>query len=374
MSQFTAVLAGYFRATAKAIHADRFVYALVAVYLLAGGSYVLVNHGMLLGALDIYAHTCLLTYCLILPFVVLVCGIARITHRLDRRRGLAYLQMFGPTRVARFLAGTLLMMAGLLPFEAMFASVKTTFSDRGFPFDKMVADVDKFLHFGHAPVRYLYAFAKNEWVLRAVEFNYDVVWFVLCFGILYWVVISPRAEGIRLRYCVTFFLVWVIVGNIAAAMLPTAGPAFYSQVTGDPGRFEHLKVFLDGTAGWFASAADAQQYLWSLHEEGLSGFGSGISAFPSIHVALVATNAFFVLERSGWLGLLTALYTLLIMVSSVYLGWHYAVDGYAAVLLSCAIYWGIRRGLPRLQLGVERALAGASTGPIPGGEWPSQPG
>lgn len=374
MPQVTASLARYCRATVGAIYADRVIYAVVAVYVLVGGGYVIARHGMLLGALGIYARACLVTYCLILPFVVLVSGIARITHRLDRRRRLAYRRMFAPARVGRFLAGTVLMMAALLPFEAMFASVKTTFADGGFPFDKLVADADRFLHFGHAPVRYLYSFAKHDWVLRAVEFNYDIVWFVLCFGILYWVAVSPRAESIRLRYCVTFFLVWVIVGSIVAGILPTAGPAFYGAVTGDPARFEKLRLFVDGTAGWFASAADSQQYLWSLRQAGLSGFGSGISAFPSMHVALVATNAFFMLERGRWLGLLTVLYVLLIMVSSIYLGWHYGVDGYAAVLLSFAVYRGVKQVLPRLARSFETAVAGARRESPAGGEGVRQPG
>ena len=56
MPPFTAVMAAYLRATGRAVHADRMVYAFVFVYLLVGGAYVLANRGMLLGAFDIYAH------------------------------------------------------------------------------------------------------------------------------------------------------------------------------------------------------------------------------------------------------------------------------------------------------------------------------
>jgi hypothetical protein len=338
----------YFRQTIAAIRADAAVYATLVIYLVVGAAYVLANNGMLLGALDIYAHTCLVTYGMILPFIVLLTGIARITHHLDQRRFLAYRFMFGPRRVARFLAGTLLMMLVLLPFEAMFASIKTTISDHGFPYDKALADLDRSLHLGHGISWYL-APLRIEPILRAVEFNYDVVWFVICFGILYWVAISPRAEGMRGRYLATFFLVWVVVGNIAAAMLPTAGPAFYGEVTGDPARFEKLREFVNSTAGWFSSAADEQRYLWALHTSGTSGFGSGISAFPSVHVALIAMNAFFVTEYSRRLALAAWAYVVLIMLSSVYLGWHYGVDGYVALGLAAAIYYPVRWMEGRLQ-------------------------
>ena len=103
----------------------------------------------LMGAFDIYAHTCFITYCLILPFVVLVCGVFRITHRLEKRRRLAYRYMFGPRRVGRFLAGTLLMMAGLLPFQSMFASIKSTI-DR-FDYDRFAADLDRLIHLFDSP-------------------------------------------------------------------------------------------------------------------------------------------------------------------------------------------------------------------------------
>ena len=351
----------YFSETINAIRSDSIIYVVLLSYLGAGTVYVLAKGGMLFGALDIYVHTSLLTYGLILPFVVLVAGIARITHRLDQRRGVAYRTMFGPRRVARFIAGTLLMVLVLAPFEAMFASIKSAFSGGDFGYDTVIADFDKLIHFGHAPVKYLLAVAQNEWVLRIIEFNYDVLWFVLCFGILYWVAISPRADGFRLRYCATFFAVWVIVGNVIAGLFPTAGPAFYSLVTGDTQRFSKVRAFLENTAGSFSSAADSQHYLWSLHQAGLSGFGSGISAFPSMHVALITMNALFIAERSRRLGIAAGLYAVFIIISSVYLGWHYAIDGYVAVILSSAIYVAVRRATP-----LSKRLAEWRITPVPG--------
>ena len=230
----------------------------------------------------------------------------------------------------------------LLPFEAMFASIKTTIADGGFGYDKLAADIDKFIHFGHAPATYIYSVAKNGWLLRAIEFNYDIVWFVICFGILYWVAISPRAEGFRLRYWASFFAVWIIVGNLVAGLLPTAGPAFYNLVTGDPTRFEKVRAFVETTAGTFSSAADEQHYLWALHAQGLSGFGSGISAFPSMHVALITLNAMFIGEYSRKLAAAAWAYVALIMISSIYLGWHYGIDGYVAVVMTIGIYWAVR--------------------------------
>jgi len=328
--------------TITAIRNDLPIYLAVAVYILAGSTYVLAKGGMLMGALDLYAHAALITYCLILPLVVLVIGILRITHHLDARRGLAYRHMFAPRRTARFFAGSLLMIAVVVLFQSMFASVKTSFSRDGFPYEKALADLDKLIHFGHSPAKYLYSFAKNEWVLRTVEFNYNVLWFVVCFGVLYWVAISPRADRIRLRFVFSFMMVWVVVGNVVAALLPTAGPAFYSLVTGDPDRFHKVRDFVGTTAGTFSSAADEQRYLWALHLAGSDGFGSGISAFPSMHVALISLMAMFATEHNRRLGIAVWVYVAFIVASSTYLGWHYAVDGYAAIILVAMVYWAVR--------------------------------
>jgi len=342
--RMSGVLARYRAAFFATAGADILVYVTIGGYLFFGALYVLCQGGMLMGAFDIYARTCFITYCLILPFVVFVCGVFRITHRLDRRRRLAYRYMFGPRRVGRFLAGTLLMLAGLLPFQSMFASIKSTIDD--FTYDRFAADFDKALHFGRAPVSYLYQFAKSEWVLRVVEFNYDIVWFIICFGLLYWVAISPKADRIRQRFLATTFLGWVLIGNVVAGLVPTAGPAFYRLVTGDPTRFGKVRDFVETTAGSFSSAADEQHYLWLLHASGVTGFGSGISAFPSMHVATIAINALFIGEFSRRVAVVSWAYTALIMLSSVYLGWHYAVDGYVALTLSIAIYWAVRVSAP----------------------------
>ena len=340
------------------IWADYLIYLGLLIYLAAGILYVASHHAMLFGAIDIYEHTGLLTYCLILPFVVMVIGIARITHRLDRRRLLAYRHMFGPRRAARFVAGTLLMVLVLVPFEAMFASVKTTFSDSGLIYDKVAADIDRTIHLGRAPVKYLLSVAQDTRVLHLIEFNYDMVWFIVCFGTLYWVAISPRADRVRLRYCTSFFLCWIIIGNLVAAMFPTAGPAFYGLVTGDNSRFSLVQAFLQTTAGTFSSAFDEQAYLWILHQRGESGFGSGISAFPSIHVALITINALFIGEYSRRWAIVAWAYVAVIMLSAVYLGWHYAIDAYAAIVLVLLLYWGVSRLEPALRRAASWRLAG----------------
>jgi hypothetical protein len=77
-----------------------------------------------------------------------------------------------------------------------------------------------------------------------------------------------------------------------------------------------------------------------------------------MHVALVTLNAIFIFERSrGW-GFAAFAYVALVVASSVYLAWHYAIDGYAAVAMTLVIYATVRRAS-------RTADFKASLGPLP---------
>ncbi|NIR61095.1 MAG: hypothetical protein GWO02_17130, partial [Gammaproteobacteria bacterium] len=64
---------------------------------------------------------------------------------------------------------------------------------------------------------------------------------------------------------------------------------------------------------------------------------------PSMHIAM---GFFFVLVawRYHWaLRLVAVAYLLVLLVGSVHLAWHYAIDGYAGILGTYAIWWGLGR-------------------------------
>ncbi len=70
---------------------------------------------------------------------------------------------------------------------------------------------------------------------------------------------------------------------------------------------------------------DTQQLLW----DGYTGKTApiGISAFPSMHNASALLFALATARRSRALGIAFGIYCGIILVGSVHLGWHYAVDG-----------------------------------------------
>lgn len=339
--------ASLWRETRAMIRADAPFYLAILIYTVC--ALLLLD---LLGAREqaayaIYVKRWALLFLFVMPAIALSLDAIRLVHRFDTRRRLAARRVFSTNRLARLFAGIALLMAMVL-FQGSFTSIKNVLPlmQGGFPHDAAQADIDRWLHFGADPWQWLYALGENAVMRAVVEWNYNVLWFVISFGALFFVVTSPRAADIRNRYIAMFILTWVVLGNVLAGLFLSAGPAFYGAVTGDEARFAAQLAFLAGNEGSSHSAAAYQAYLWSLYESGRAGFGSGISAFPSVHVGLIALNAFFLADHSRRWGALAFAYLAFIVASSVYLGWHYAIDGYVSIAVVAAFHFALKRVMP----------------------------
>ncbi len=93
---------------------------------------------------------------------------------------------------------------------------------------------------------------------------------------------------------------------------------------------------------------ETQSLLWSFYSAPQSI--NAISAFPSMHVASTTLMAILGFALSRWVGLALTAFAVCIMIGSVLLGWHYAVDGYvgAAIAVLC---WKLSGWLIRSRLG-----------------------
>ena len=125
-------------------------------------------------------------------------------------------------------------------------------------------------------------------------------------------------------------MLWII-GGLLALLFPSLGPIYVN-----PEWYEHLETPV---------AAELQSQLWTHYRELLINseqprlfLYEGIAALPSLHVGIVALYTFFLFEINRFCGICMGLYTLLTLFGSVYLGWHYAVDGYIGIALAFFIY------------------------------------
>lgn len=200
--------------------------------------------------------------------------------------------------------------------------------------DQWLADMDEWLH-GDPAWKLAHRFSSEIWSLFVLK-CYDVVWFAQWFGTILYVALWSNRVG-RVRYLWAHALTLVTTGTILAAALSSVGPVFYDHFAEET-RFHGLKAAMGGIEHSYL-VRGYSDYLLTLYETGRSGFGGGISAMPSVHVALAVLNALFLSSLNRWSGAAGWPFAALIFYGSIYTGWHYAVDGYLAAAVALTMWW-----------------------------------
>ncbi len=239
----------------------------------------------------------------------------------------------------RSLAGlfTVFLLAPL--FKSAFASFKQTIPlIHPFSWDVSLMKLDYALHLGHHPWELFEWLLAYPWAVRAIDFLY-VLWFLLLAASCLWAAWSSRRR-LRRRFLISTLLVWSVLGSGLGTVFSSAGPCYYSRVvpSGDS-PYEPLMARLAEVHKQNSLYAVAnQEGLWEAYrQERWMPFG-GISAMPSIHLAMAMLFAFLAFKVRKWLGILAIGYLIIIQTGAVVLGWHYAVDGYAGMILAGVIW------------------------------------
>lgn len=239
------------------------------------------------------------------------------------------------TGTARLLIVTSLFCIGMAGFTTFKLAIP-----HFVPFyaDPFLADLDLWLH-GANPGDLVHAIIP-DWAQYPIGSLYGPVWFVLWFGLLALVCLQPSAE-LRRRYFWSMALTICLLGTIAATAMSSVGPIFYAEFV-DPLRFAALMQSIEASAiGDYM--AQASGYLLTNYHDGAGRAGTGISAMPSMHLAIVTLNAWMLTRFDRLWGLFGWIYVGLIQLGSVYLGWHYAVDGYFSIAVVSLIWWLVGR-------------------------------
>ena len=238
------------------------------------------------------------------------------------------------------------MLLAMLIFGGTFTTIKASIpSLLPFTWDPHFEQLDRWLHGGAAPWEILQPALGAPIATYAINLAYNS-WFICLNLIWVWQAFRLGDNRLRLQFFLSLILGWILLGSVLATLLSSAGPCFFGRVTELPDPYAPLMEYLrDVDKSYAVWALDAQELLWGNQTKGGVAIGSGISAMPSMHVAIATLFALVCWRVRRWLGVAMSAYALAIMIGSVQLGWHYAIDGYVGAAGMIAIWWGTGRCL-----------------------------
>lgn len=275
-------------------------------------------------------------YLIYLPIV------ARESRPIARIAGLFKTYILEPRQLVNLLVpllGLPFFMSAFTSFKSMIPEIVPFYLDNAF----MIAD--KALHLGWHPWQLTHGLFGGETASVVINAFYHM-WFFFMWGAMVWHLINLSDRAHRLQFLLAFTLAWVLLGSLAALALSSAGPVYFGEVTGlaDPFKllmerlYEIDAAVMAETGARGLPALGVQELLWGFYADGDTTYGSGISAMPSLHLAIMALIALSSYRIHPLFGQLMWLMTAMILVGSVHLGWHYALDGYVSIVLAVLIW------------------------------------
>jgi hypothetical protein len=208
---------------------------------------------------------------------------------------------------------------------------------RPFKYDSQWTEIDRWVHFGRLPYHLLPSVLTTPTALHWFEVFY-LSWHAVVGCMVLWVTMQSDSQ-LRRRFYFVFLAILVLLGNVAALAGSSAGPCYYALVTGQSDAYAGLMHQLAQAGGSIPYTLAIQWQLWYHYRLATVGVGTGISAMPSVHVAMPVLFALGAYQKDAALGIALTFFGVGIFVGSIALGWHYAIDGYASIVGVSLLWW-----------------------------------
>jgi hypothetical protein len=208
-------------------------------------------------------------------------------------------------------------------------------------FDPGLFRIETALHFGVNPGRLLQGLFPYPALWRVLDGYYGAFLWTVMAGIAWFAAALSRRD--RARFAAGFTFLW-ISGAWFYWAVPSLGPCYVLKED-----YTDVRAAMPGQSATMDLLFAHYGRIRSLHRHPEGADISpylGVAAMPSLHVGAHAFFMFFARRRSRALFVLFAALTALTFFTSVVSGWHYAIDGYAALVLAGICEAAGRRSVP----------------------------
>ena len=233
------------------------------------------------------------------------------------------------------------MLAIVLPLSlAVFSATKRAIpAIQPFAWDVVLERASLTIHGGRHAWQWLQPIVGHPVVTVLLDRYYHIGWSLIALGTLALVVVAPRSS-IRRRFLTAWLSLTFVCGTVSALVFSSVGPPYYARISDRPDPYAPLRFYLrtvnDKTP---LLSVGGRRALWTAYQSRTDKFGFGISAMPSMHIAVTTLVACLAWTVAPSLGLLASTGVVLMLVGSVSLLWHYALDGYVGCLLAILVWW-----------------------------------
>ena len=227
------------------------------------------------------------------------------------------------------------------PFAMAFTQMKSIIPIlHPYDWDTTFAQLDAWLHFGTQPWQWLAPLLLNGPIVSIITVIYTGIWFLACFGTLTYAALDINRPQARMQFILSYFACWSIMGTFAAIIFSSVGPVYFQHFGTPSNLYQPLteQLRLLDAQGWFTPVF-AIDLVWNASQsKNIAMSGLGISAMPSLHVAMGCLIYLYARTFGPIARLISGAFFGMIFVGSVLLGWHYAIDSYAAIF-GTVIIW-----------------------------------
>lgn len=241
-----------------------------------------------------------------------------------------------------YVMGTSLIYISFCPSFGFLKSLIPVFHP--YYLDPWLQRIDIALHGGKLPFQFFMEVLPKSWILL-LDRIYLVSWVSVIGFYSVWQLSRPPSFA-RTQFISCFFLTWIIGGIVLATLFSSVGPIYYNLFYHDAYStmnwplVQQLYNNLDGHQPLLNF--NARQELIDFLNNGKLANYNGMSAMPSMHTGmsmLIAMHSYCYARKLFWIVLP---YTILIIIGSMALGWHYGIDTYFSAIV-LVILWRLNK-------------------------------